>query len=112
MSSSFFIDCFFVRIAGQQHAIKLPHLTVFLHFAWVKFQAIPSKILNVIGLSSSGLANPRLFSANPISSNNVPSKLCKKRNHVPNFYFLMLFAVEDFPLSVLFFVLDTRHALS
>ena len=42
-------------LRGQQLEIKPPHLKVFHHlhhFAWVKSQAIPSKILNVIGPSS------------------------------------------------------------
>ena len=40
----------------EQLEIKPPHLTVFHHlhhFAWVKSQAVPSKILNVIDPSSS-----------------------------------------------------------
>ena len=47
-------------LRGQQFEIKPPHLTIFHHihhFAWVKSQAIPSKILNVIGPSSSRLSN-------------------------------------------------------
>ena len=53
--SSFFITRFSLRVGGQLK-IKPPHLAVFhhiLHFAWVKSQAIPSKILNVISPSSS-----------------------------------------------------------
>ena len=47
-------------LRGQQLEIRLPHFTVFRHihqFVWVKFQAIPSKILDVIGVSSSKLSN-------------------------------------------------------
>ena len=48
-------------LQGQQLKIKPPHSTVFHHiyphFAWVKSQAIPSKILNVIGPSSSKSSN-------------------------------------------------------
>ena len=43
-------------LRGQQLEIKPQHFTVFdrmNYFAWVKFQAVPSKILNVIGPSSS-----------------------------------------------------------
>ena len=39
-------------LRGQQLEIEPPHFTVFHHlhhFAWVKSQAVPSKILNVIG---------------------------------------------------------------
>ena len=46
-----FIVPFLVRIARQQLKIKLPHFTVFHHphhFAWVKSQATPLKILNII----------------------------------------------------------------
>ena len=44
----------------QQLEINPPHFKAFdhiYHFAWVKFQAIPSKILNVIGPSSSRSSN-------------------------------------------------------
>ena len=64
-SSSFFIARFSVRLRGQQLEIKLPHLTVFNHlhhFAWAKSQAIPSRILNVIGPSrSSNWSSPICF---------------------------------------------------
>ena len=43
-------------VRGQQLKIKPPHFTAFHHlhhFAWVKSQAIPSKILNVIAPCSS-----------------------------------------------------------
>ena len=49
---SFCTTLFSVRVAGAAARDKQPHLTVFHHmhhFAWVKFQAIPSKILSVIG---------------------------------------------------------------
>ena len=55
-SCSFVIACFSVGVAGQQLEIKLPHFTVFhrIHrFAWMKSEAISSKILNLIDLSGS-----------------------------------------------------------
>ena len=48
---SLFIALFSEGLRGQQLEIKLPHFTVFHHthcFAWVKSQAIPHKILNVV----------------------------------------------------------------
>ena len=58
----FFLHCPFFRegCGGQQLAINPPNFTVFHHihhFAWVKSQAIPSKIFNVIGPSSSRPSN-------------------------------------------------------
>ena len=50
----------FWRVTGQQLEIKLPHFTVIHHLhyiAWVKFEAIPSKILSAIG-SSYSLCRP------------------------------------------------------
>ena len=47
-------------LRGQQIEIEPPHLTVFHHlhhFAWVNSQAVPSKILKVIGPSSSRSSN-------------------------------------------------------
>ena len=60
LSSSFFIARFSVKLQGQQLEIKPPLFTVFRrlhHFARVKSQAISSKILNVIGPTSSRSSN-------------------------------------------------------
>ena len=55
MSSFFFlsqfIDRFSVRLRELQHEIKSPYFPIlhrFLHFAFIKSQAIPNKILNVL----------------------------------------------------------------
>ena len=63
-SFSLFIARFFIKVGRQQLKIKVPPFTFFHHlhhFAWVKSQAIPSKILIVIGQSSSRPSN-RSFS--------------------------------------------------
>ena len=56
----FFIAVFPWGMRGQQLEIKQPHFTFFHyihHFAWVRYQAILSKIFNVIGPSSSRSSN-------------------------------------------------------
>ena len=67
---AFFLQTFFLLsslpafpcgLRGQQLEIKPLHYTVFdpiHHFAWVKSQAIPSKIPNVIDPSSSTAGRP------------------------------------------------------
>jgi len=40
-----------VRESCGSSKIKPPHITIchhFQHFAWLKFQAVPSKILNIV----------------------------------------------------------------